>query len=217
MNIIKINGFHCDVPDKYVAVLKNMDNEPIEKKKISITIMTYNKEKVINRCIDSIIGFADEIIVVDVGSTDKTMEVVSNYGKKVKLYEMKWENSFSKIRNKMIGLTSNEIILQLDADEYFEENFDGFEFTYLISKIFDIIDEPISISPIIVNHNGTRQYCTGRIFSKRAYIHYSGHIHADLRTKENSQVETICIDAIINHDEYKDSIVKEKIDLIKIG
>jgi len=53
------------------------------KPKISVAIATFNEEKNINECLESVKDLADEIVIVDGSSTDKTVEIVKNYGVKV--------------------------------------------------------------------------------------------------------------------------------------
>ena len=54
--------------------------------KISVCIIAKNEEKYISDCINSVINLVDEIIVLDTGSTDKTIEICQNFNK-LKLYE----------------------------------------------------------------------------------------------------------------------------------
>lgn len=78
-----------------------------------------NEEEVITRCLESIKGIADEIIVVDTGSTDRTKELVSTYTDK--LYDFSWIDNFAAARNYSFGLASMEYILWLDADDIIQE------------------------------------------------------------------------------------------------
>jgi glycosyltransferase involved in cell wall biosynthesis len=83
--------------------------------KITLCMILKNEEDHIRRCLESIKGHVDEIVVVDTGSTDKTMDICREYG--AKIYEHPWENSFSKARNQALGYVTTEWILQLDGDE----------------------------------------------------------------------------------------------------
>ena len=56
--------------------------------RISVCLIVKNEEDVIGRCLESVKGFADEIIVVDTGSGDKTKEFVSKFTDK--LYDFEW-------------------------------------------------------------------------------------------------------------------------------
>ena len=90
--------------------------------KISSVYIVKNEEKNIEKSINSIKNICDEIIIVDTGSTDDTIEICEGLG--CKIYKYKWENDFSKARNYAISLCSNEIIIFLDADEYFTSSLD---------------------------------------------------------------------------------------------
>ena len=82
--------------------------------KISAAIITYNEEKNIERCIMSIIDIVDEIIIIDSGSTDKTIAIADKLGAKVLTNEFK---GHIQQKNFAITQTSNNWILSLDADE----------------------------------------------------------------------------------------------------
>jgi len=74
-----------------------------------------NEEGNLPRCLNSVANIVDEIIIVDTGSTDKTVEIARKYGAKV--YHHAWENSFSKARNYSLKYATCDWILYLDADE----------------------------------------------------------------------------------------------------
>jgi glycosyltransferase involved in cell wall biosynthesis len=81
---------------------------------ISVVIITFNEEKNIERCIRSVIGIADEIVVVDSLSTDRTREVCLRYP--VKFIEQPFLG-YVEQKNKALEFSSYPHILSLDADE----------------------------------------------------------------------------------------------------
>ncbi len=81
---------------------------------LSVVIITFNEEKNIARCIDSVKEIADEIIVVDSFSTDKTCEIATNKGAKV--VQHPFEGHIQQ-KNYAQSLASHRLILSLDADE----------------------------------------------------------------------------------------------------
>lgn len=83
--------------------------------KLSVAIITYNEEKNILRCLESVKDIADEIVVLDSLSSDKTKEICSNFTN-VKFYEQQFLGHIGQ-KNKAIDLCSNDHILSLDADE----------------------------------------------------------------------------------------------------
>lgn len=82
---------------------------------LSVCLIVKNEEKVIRRCLESIKDVADEIIIVDTGSTDATLELVKNYG--AKIIRSSWFNDFSFSRNLALQEAQSQWILVLDADE----------------------------------------------------------------------------------------------------
>jgi len=84
-------------------------------KKISVVIITFNEEKNIQRCIESLKDVADEIIVVDSFSTDNTKHICKQY-KNVIFYQNTFED-YSQQKNYANSLTKYEFILSIDADE----------------------------------------------------------------------------------------------------
>jgi glycosyltransferase involved in cell wall biosynthesis len=86
--------------------------------KLSVAIITFNEEKNMAACIQHISGIADEIIVVDSLSTDKTVEIAKGLGAKIISQPF-----LGHIEQKNLALRScsNEYVLSLDADERLDE------------------------------------------------------------------------------------------------
>lgn len=83
--------------------------------KISVAIATFNEEKNIGRCLDSVKDWVDEIVVVDGGSSDKTVKIAKKYGAKAIVTDN--PPIFHVNKQKAVNACSSEWILQLDADE----------------------------------------------------------------------------------------------------
>ena len=83
-------------------------------KKLSVTVITLNEEKDLPNCLDSVKEIADEIVVVDSGSTDKTVEIARRYGAKV--YTRKFDN-YANQKNYAVEKATGKWMLSLDADE----------------------------------------------------------------------------------------------------
>jgi len=81
--------------------------------KISVAVITKNEELNIRGCLESV-RWADEIVVVDNGSTDETPQICQSFQARVYLEEWK---GFSRQKNSAIEKTRNEWVLSLDADE----------------------------------------------------------------------------------------------------
>jgi tetratricopeptide (TPR) repeat protein len=82
---------------------------------ISLAMMVKDEEEMLPACLESIAPYVDEIVVVDTGSTDRTVEIAASYGAKV--YHHPWQRHFSLHRNQSIGYCTGEWVFILDADE----------------------------------------------------------------------------------------------------
>ncbi len=86
---------------------------------ISVCMIVKNEEKVLARCLDSIKEIADEIIIVDTGSTDNTKDIAKEYTDKI--YEFTWVHDFSAARNYAFDQATMDYIYSADADEILDE------------------------------------------------------------------------------------------------
>lgn len=87
----------------------------MSKIKLSVVLATRNEELNIEACLNSIVQIADEIIVVDEESTDRTREIAKSIGARV--FKVKHSPIFHKTKQIAVEKASGEWILQLDADE----------------------------------------------------------------------------------------------------
>lgn len=85
----------------------------MQKKKLSVLIITYNEEKNIKDCLESV-KWADEIVLVDAESTDNTANIANNYTDKI--FTRKWDG-YSNQRTFSLHQASYDWVLSLDADE----------------------------------------------------------------------------------------------------
>jgi len=83
--------------------------------KLSTVIMTYNEEKLIGQCIDSVKGISDEILLVDSFSSDKTIEIAESLGAKVIQHTFE---GFQEQRAYCVQSAKFDLVLALDADEW---------------------------------------------------------------------------------------------------
>lgn len=82
---------------------------------ISLCMIVKNEEDVLARCLSSVEGIFDEIIILDTGSQDKTKEIAAHYTKHV--YDYQWIDDFSAARNASFQKASMDYIMWLDADD----------------------------------------------------------------------------------------------------
>ncbi|MEE3235475.1 MAG: glycosyltransferase [Candidatus Latescibacterota bacterium] len=91
----------------------------VPPKTLSLCMIVRDEEKRLARCLDSAKDLVDEIVIVDTGSRDKTVEIAQKYDAKIGHFE--WCDDFAAARNKSIELASSDWILWLDADDILPE------------------------------------------------------------------------------------------------
>ncbi len=144
---------------------------------ISLCMIVKNEEKFLPRCLESVKGHVDEIIIVDTGSTDSTIEIAKRYN--AKIYHHPWENSFSKARNYSLKYATCEWILILDADEEIDKK-DAHKLKDVIKEnSVDIIHLPVFNRP--VGGKNVSISNSGRLFKNHLGFCYEGIVHNVLK------------------------------------
>ncbi|WP_312519302.1 glycosyltransferase [Anaerospora sp.] len=180
-------------------------------KKISLCMIVKNEEINLTRCLASIKGFVDEIIIVDTGSTDLTIKVAEDNGAVV--IPFLWQDDFSAARNASLEAASGDWILFLDADEALEPEsgqilrqvIAGEEEGFFI-KIINLIGSEGSIesSPDLVF----------RLFRNKPDYRFRGAIHeqiVDVILEKNGQARfQIAEGIVLRHYGYLNQQILEK-------
>lgn len=148
----------------------------MEKLPISVAVITRNEEANIARCLGSL-KWADEIIVVDDDSTDKTVEIAKNFTDKIVKRKMDIEG---KHRNYTYSLARNEWVLSLDADELVSEGL-ACELQDLMKKDIAHAAFTIPIKAYIgdywIRHGGWYPASKVRLFRKEKFKYEEVEVH----------------------------------------
>ena len=102
---------------------------------ISCCMIVRDEEYYLEQALQSIKELVDEIIIVDTGSLDRTVEVAKKYTNKI--FNYKWDNDFSKARNFALAKATKEWILVLDADEIISKEDHGLIKELVKNKQYD--------------------------------------------------------------------------------
>ncbi|WP_221765082.1 glycosyltransferase family 2 protein [Methyloradius palustris] len=175
--------------------------------KLSIIIITKDEEDSILECISSV-KWADEIVVIDSGSMDSTVEICRSFGAKVHIAK-DWQG-FGKQKNRALALVSHEWVLSIDADERVSE------------ALHSEIEETIRSNPLnsafqisrsssfcgqFINHSGWNPDYVTRLF-KRGEAKFSDDIvHEKLIT--NCQIKNLSSPLIhLSYNNLEDVLIK---------
>ncbi len=82
---------------------------------VSLCMIVKDEEEVLPRCLESVKGIFDEIIIVDTGSRDRTQEIARSFGAKVSSFV--WKDDFAAARNYAFSLAEGDYLMWLDADD----------------------------------------------------------------------------------------------------
>lgn len=150
----------------------------MEKNSISACMIVKNEEKHIEKCLKSLVNQVDEIVIIDTGSTDKTIEISKQYTQKI--YKIRWENNFSKARNYSIKFALKKYILIIDADEFLDEKINIKEI--LNTKNADLYKVRINNE---LSNGGSYSHFAYRIFKNSIGLKFENALHEQLDLKNN--------------------------------
>lgn len=173
---------------------------------ISCGIMTFNEERCIYRCMNSIYNEFDEIILLDSFSTDNTINIVQSNFPVVKIFYEKWKKDFSYTRNKLIEYCNSDWIIFIDSDNVYSKDNKGK--IKRIIKLIDFLDIKCVISPIIEEHNG-HVYTDNRKIIKNNGFLFKGKIHEEPFHINGDLPLNISADILVFHDGYDDKFVNQ--------
>jgi len=143
---------------------------------ISLCMIVKNEEDVLSRCLNSVQGIVDEIIIVDTGSKDHTIEIAQQYT--TRLYHFSWINDFSAARNFAFSLATQHYILWLDADDLLLEA-DREKFQTLKSTLDPNTDSVTMHYHLSQDENGqiTSSLRRNRLVKRSNHFKWIGPVH----------------------------------------
>jgi len=159
-------------------------------KGLSQCMIVKNEEKHIRRALSWAAGIAKEQIVVDTGSTDRTVEIARSMGAKV--FHFPWEDDFSSAKNYAIRQASGSWIAFLDADEYLDAD-DAKKLPGILKKLSPEHTDGIMSGWMQLDSRG--EFFAGasqvRIFANRKDLRYRRRIHEQLFSSEGRPLRLV--------------------------
>jgi uncharacterized protein YceK len=180
---------------------------------LSVAMIVKNESKNLRRCLDSVKGLADELVIVDTGSTDDTISIATEYEAKVIIAE--WTEDFARARNIALDACSCDWILTLDADETVS---DHNAVRASMNSVLDAIVFPVRnyfstsfailFDRLMVKNDGQHyseyphfaEFPAMRMFKNHRGFRYTGRIHEQLCSANGEPIrDSEQTGAIIHH------------------
>ncbi|WP_339295020.1 glycosyltransferase family 2 protein [Paenibacillus sp. FSL W7-1279] len=173
---------------------------------ISVCIVTRNEESNIKECMMSVKKYMEEVVVLDTGSNDQTVGIVTEEGGIVR--ETEWCNDFSRARNKVIEYASQPYILMLDADErLIDADVEKIQKDLIYLSNHKQMAGKVEIHNIL--ESGTVRSNIVRLFPNQQEFSYVGIIHEQLLYK-NTSPATYNTNLTIAHYGYNQTHILNK-------
>ena len=166
---------------------------------ISVCMIAKNEDNHIEECLKRLRPCKFEIVVVDTGSVDRTVEIAHKYTDKV--FHFAWCDDFSSARNFSIQQASNDWVLIIDCDEYLENA--------NLADLEELLEGNNPSVGMISRNNpysiqGVRSIMSeriGRLFNRK-YCHYEGSIHEQVCKLDGREPESFDIPLTFYHEGY---------------
>ncbi len=152
---------------------------------LSASLIVKDEESCLENCLKSLKG-ADEIIIVDTGSTDKSIEIAKKYTDKI-FVDYKWNDNFAEARNYSLSKCSGDWVLVIDADEELEE--DGIRNAKSIIQNVEEKGFKTVNCNVVAKENHNHIHYQPRLFKRCPEVFWKGAIHNYLSVAENNRCD----------------------------
>lgn len=177
---------------------------------LSLSMIVRNEAERLGRCLESVAGFADELVVVDTGSSDATVAVAEGHGARVE--HIPWPGDFAPARNRALELVRGTWVLVLDADEQLLED--------AKEPLRALMAEPDTLLINLLRQEvGALQSpysSVSRLFRRHPQIHWSRPYHAmvddsvvELLAREPHWRVVDCQQPAIRHEGYRPELLAD--------
>lgn len=210
-NIHEESFFTAEAASRVAKRIKEIQKMHGEDYFLSACYIVRNEEKTLGKSLESIAGQVDEIIVVDTGSTDGTLDIAQKYG--ARCFSNPWQDDFAAARNFALGKARGEWVVFLDADEYFTPE--------TAPHLRQIVQEEQQANLLMIYmrniDTGTGEslldFYSPRVFRRLEGLAYVGRIHEQLRLNGGEVAPVKCVAAEqlkLLHTGYSQKLSKAK-------
>jgi glycosyltransferase involved in cell wall biosynthesis len=169
---------------------------------ISVCMIIKDEEQSLHRSLSSI-PRDYEVIILDTGSKDRSVEIAKQFGALV--FEYKWNNDFSEARNICASYATGQYILVLDADEELPSD--------CVDTIFKFIHQyPGSMGTVTINNimkDGNKHHRMIRLYPNRSTYRFFGQVHEQVQA-EDQKVQFYDTQLVVTHYGYNEKAYDKK-------
>jgi len=179
---------------------------PNNQMQLSLCMIVKDEETSLPACLESVKDVVDEIIIVDTGSTDQTINIAQTFG--ANIHKFSWCDDFSAARNESIKYAKGKWILWMDADEQLEDNS-----KYELRKLVTRSNHPAGVSLILKNISSKNvSFGTAyRMFSNFHGIQFKNPIHEQVSySLRKNKANILNSNIVINHFGYDETKFDQK-------
>jgi tetratricopeptide (TPR) repeat protein/glycosyltransferase involved in cell wall biosynthesis len=179
--------------------------------RLSVVMIVKDESKFLKGCLESVAGIADEIVVVDTGSTDGTQEIAAGFGAKVVHHA--WTDDFSAARNVSLDHATGDWALWIDADERLAEgNADLLK--YLIVEAQPEVGGYMVNIRNIMTEGDEPEVCwhrACRLFRLDTAIRFTGRVHEqNMRALQEAGYDCALSQLTLDHYGYTADVMDER-------
>ena len=180
--------------------------------RVSLTMIVKNEEANLPRCLESVRGLFDEIIVLDTGSTDRTVEIATSFGARV--FDFVWVDDFAAARNAALARATGDYAFWLDADDVVEPSEYG-----MLDRLFahlQLGDDAAYVircacDPDADGGGGATVVDHVRLFPVRENVRWSYRVHEQiLPALRRAGIPDRWTDIVIRHTGYTDRALRAR-------
>jgi tetratricopeptide (TPR) repeat protein len=176
---------------------------------LSLSMIVKNEEADLDACLRSASALCDELVVVDTGSTDRTVEIARRHGARV--FHFAWCDDFAAARNFALDRTRGQWVLHLDADEVAVELKPGQLRAELRSQPNSVQFLRVPVRSRGGDTSGGDEHLARRLFRRHPDVRWQRRIHENIgnRRGESPDADRLAASLVVDHHGYADAELRQ--------
>lgn len=177
---------------------------------LSLSMIVKNEESNLEACLHSVSALCDELVVVDTGSTDRTVEIARAHG--VNVLHFEWSDDFAAARNFALDHTNGEWVLHLDADETAAETAPGALRAELAAQPAEVRFLRVPVHSPWPDGVGSDEHPARRLFRRLPSVRWTRRIHENITSLdgERAEHEAAAHTLRVDHRGYADNTARRE-------